>query len=379
MKTKFKNAKGITLIALVITIIVLLILAGVTIATLTGENGILTQASNAREKNKISQAEEEVELAFQVLKIQEQARNLNEDEKIEIVQNELKRSYPEQETKSTITKSGTIYPVEHKGYKFEVNEKYEVSQAKAFDSKEWDKKATSEDCFVWDGNTIIGYNAEPLSGVISIRIPSRCTAIRSDFNTAWEGYRLFVGGIARVEIPETVTEIGDYAFLGFDAMESITIPDSVITLGEGVFINCTNLANVTLSNNLKSIGSQAFGTWGIDHPKCESLKSIVIPDSVETIEDSAFEYCRNLESVTLPKNLKKIGGSAFYRCNLQKIVIPESVTTIGWGAFKYAASNPIYCRVSSKPQGWSSEWNVSRTNNDDEDFYYDVVWGYIGE
>jgi competence protein ComGC len=45
-----KNSKGITLIALVITIIVLLILAGVTIATLTGDNGILTQAGNAKEQ-----------------------------------------------------------------------------------------------------------------------------------------------------------------------------------------------------------------------------------------------------------------------------------------------------------------------------------------
>ena len=48
MKGKLKNARGITLIALVITIIVLLILAGVTIATLTGQNGILTQANTAK-------------------------------------------------------------------------------------------------------------------------------------------------------------------------------------------------------------------------------------------------------------------------------------------------------------------------------------------
>ena len=48
LKERKKQAKGITLIALVITIIVLLILAGVTIATLTGENGILTKAQNAK-------------------------------------------------------------------------------------------------------------------------------------------------------------------------------------------------------------------------------------------------------------------------------------------------------------------------------------------
>ena len=60
-----KKQNGITLIALVITIIVLLILAGVSIATLTGENGILVRASEAREKTKQANAEEQVELAIQ--------------------------------------------------------------------------------------------------------------------------------------------------------------------------------------------------------------------------------------------------------------------------------------------------------------------------
>ena len=58
-----KQAKGITLIALVITIIVLLILAGVTIATLTGENGILSRASEASEKTEIGDEQEKVKLS----------------------------------------------------------------------------------------------------------------------------------------------------------------------------------------------------------------------------------------------------------------------------------------------------------------------------
>ena len=51
-KTKFKETKGITLIALVITIIVLLILAGITISALSGDNGILTNATKAKEQQK---------------------------------------------------------------------------------------------------------------------------------------------------------------------------------------------------------------------------------------------------------------------------------------------------------------------------------------
>ena len=59
-----KNQKGITLIALVITIIVLLILAGVTIATLTGENGILTQADAAKDNTNRAEAIEKINLAL---------------------------------------------------------------------------------------------------------------------------------------------------------------------------------------------------------------------------------------------------------------------------------------------------------------------------
>ena len=63
MKGSFKEKKGITLIALVITIIVLLILAGVSIAMLTGQKGILTQANNAKNATELASAKEKVELA----------------------------------------------------------------------------------------------------------------------------------------------------------------------------------------------------------------------------------------------------------------------------------------------------------------------------
>ena len=61
LKQRKKAERGITLIALVITIIVLLILAGVTIATLTGENGILTRASDAKEQTEIAEVKERVQ------------------------------------------------------------------------------------------------------------------------------------------------------------------------------------------------------------------------------------------------------------------------------------------------------------------------------
>ena len=71
MKNKLKERKGITLIALVITIIVLLILAGVSIAMLTGDNGILTQANNAKKETEVKGLKEEVNLMMQKRKIDE--------------------------------------------------------------------------------------------------------------------------------------------------------------------------------------------------------------------------------------------------------------------------------------------------------------------
>ena len=72
-----KSSKGITLIALVITIIVLLILAGVSIAMLTGDNGILTQAKEAKEANIAGTEKEQIGLAMQSLKMKKQADNVS--------------------------------------------------------------------------------------------------------------------------------------------------------------------------------------------------------------------------------------------------------------------------------------------------------------
>ena len=78
LKEQLKTNKGITLIALVITIIVLLILAGVTIATLTGDNGILTKAQNAKTQNDKATVKEKVDLAI--------AASLDETGKISLEQ-----------------------------------------------------------------------------------------------------------------------------------------------------------------------------------------------------------------------------------------------------------------------------------------------------
>ena len=79
IKGKMREKSGITLITLAVTIIVLLILAGVSIVTLTGENGILTQANNAKEETENAQIIEKLEIAI----LEDQMGNKNEDVNIE--------------------------------------------------------------------------------------------------------------------------------------------------------------------------------------------------------------------------------------------------------------------------------------------------------
>ena len=65
-----KENKGVTLIALAVTIIVMLILAGVTISTLTGNSGITTKAQNAKKMSKVSSEKEAIQLAVSLAKME---------------------------------------------------------------------------------------------------------------------------------------------------------------------------------------------------------------------------------------------------------------------------------------------------------------------
>ena len=121
LKERENGKNGITLIALVITIIVLLILVGVTIATLTGDNGILTKAQNAKEKNAQKTVEEQIKLAVQASKINE---GLVIDKDIleqELTNNGIEITKSENdELPWTVKKDGYVYTISKNG---EVKEK----------------------------------------------------------------------------------------------------------------------------------------------------------------------------------------------------------------------------------------------------------------
>lgn len=123
-----------------------------------------------------------------------------------------------------------------------------------------------------------------------------------------------------------VTSIGEYTF-GLCSITSVTIPNSVTNIGDFAFDVCNRMTSVTIGNSVTSIGICAFEF-------CGRLTSVTIPNSVTTIGTKAFYHCSRLTSVTIGNSVTSIGDYAFDECSrLTSVTIPNSVTTIGDYAF----------------------------------------------
>ena len=119
---------------------------------------------------------------------------------------------------------------------------------------------------------------------------------------------------------------------GNTSVTGVVIPNSVTSIGDSAFQECTNLASITIGNGVTSIGSRAY--YG-----CTSLTSVTIPNSVTSIGAYAFNNCTGLTSITIPNSVTSIGDAAFYLCRvLTSITIPNSVTSIGDSAFSRCTS-----------------------------------------
>jgi Leucine Rich Repeat (LRR) protein len=134
-------------------------------------------------------------------------------------------------------------------------------------------------------------------------------------------------------IPNSVTNIGLCAFAYCTSLTRATIPNSVTSIAGGAFLNCTSLTSVSIGNGVTTLGYDVF-------ENCTSLTSVTIPDSVTIIGgisfygQGAFRNCTSLTNVTLGNSVTEIGPIAFSLCtSLTSVTIPNSVTTIGDGAF----------------------------------------------
>ena len=205
--------------------------------------------------------------------------------------------------------------------------------------------------------------------------------------------------LRRITIPNSITSIGDSAFSFCNSLTSITIPNSVKSIGENVFIGCSSLRSIILPNSITSIGDNAFSYCSSltnisvnKENKCFSSEngilfnkdkselrcypcgkkdeSYIIPNSVKSIVGYAFNCCNSLRSITIPNSVISIGDSAFRGCNsLRSITIPNSVTSIGDNAFSGCNNLTIYGYKNSYAETYAKK-NSKPFNTIDESYIY---------
>ncbi len=345
MEKKLKQNKGITLVALIITIIVMLILVAVSVNVLIKSNLIGTAEKTV---NKYSKAAEEE------------------------------------------SNGGTI---EINGKKYASIEDY-IEGNEQYDPDGWVMAWTCADGGSWSDTIEEGGTAEGDIVAKLYKTGSKITPSSFEFNgktcTFNEGdeYNLVIEGtgtmgalmttegnnitgatgwhkstamymmgasdtcimpyVSKIVVGKGIKNIGGYAFGGDTGLKKVILSSEITSIDEYAFMYCTNLTSIKIPENVKSIGIQAFD-------RCASLTSVTIPSSVTSIGARAFEECTSLSSVTIPNSVTSIEDSAFFKCtSLSSVTIPNGVTSIGYDVFHF-------CTDLSKVKVLATNATVRRT------------------
>ena len=401
-KRTIRKQKGITLIALVITIIVLLILAGVSIAMLTGQNGILTQASNAKIETEKADVEEGISLSVSEFRLGQETNEIPNDKSfIDWLKDKgyIDNNYTLQPTNilgkdistgkgettgkidvykleevtesakiASTTKVAAVEVEEEKEYEvvyYDKNGSREVLNRFSLTTAEVLEEANEEMFDITDDGVITlkdyesYYNNNLTWTIETLVIPRTVRGIEvkkihwdfmGDYSTHYFSSRK---NLKTVIIPEGVIEVGGFKYC--TGLTRVNLPTTLETIHSFAFENCTSLTNITIPDSVTEIWSCAFRD-------CTSLTNITIPDSVTDIGSNTFENCTSLTNITIPDSVTAIGEYAFANCtSISDIIIPSSVTTVEDNVFfDWTSSQTIHVPFASeeeKPEGWSDNWN----------------------
>ena len=365
-----KKDKGITLIALVISLIVLLILASVTIAALSGNNGILTKAKEAKEKTEIVEEKEVVELATISAQMGEEYQSLNQVN----LQKEIDKQYGEGKTivrdngDNTFTvsfiKSKREYDITSKGVEKGKDWNEIMQNAKAPEEQKEERNAGVIGIGT-DGKTVnmdlweytLNNGTYTLNDIDDIKA--------EDANTENKGYLgKIIDGKIEGTVPMYIKGKNDKDFIpvtnlkdtfinvqnDFDELVTTPVIPSTVIEMQSTFSRCGKLRNITnlppkleifkwtfyectSFENFNMFIPNTVTNMGGTFQKCKNLKRFnsEIPNSVINM-DSTFEGCTNLSEFnsTIPENVINMFAT-FSQCeNLTEVnmVIPESVTNL---------------------------------------------------
>lgn len=419
-----------------ITIIVLLILAAVSVATLTGENGILTQAGNAKEETIVGQEKEQVEIAYVSAAVNKLGDKVEKDD----LQQELNKLAGDGKTiVSNISADGILnVKFVETGHNYNVNNG-NVTKAVVDDNgnvvisstpDEWEYETTTYEGYAVltkylgsateivipnyikdDENNLIpvkqvgkAYDASYGANITGILGDNLINTYYSAFtyNTTVkkisisEGIEIIseLGAIENLEnisLPDSITRIGNYAFAGCANLKTIELKSNLTYIGRSAFYKCTNLDNITIPKSVTDIGEYAFSYTSSENVKFENgiqlstisigmfqssnLNNIELPNSIKEIKSKAFELT-SLTDIIIPNGVETIAKSAFSYCKeLAKIYIPNSVTMLeynGYGVFYNC--DPSLLHIYCETESIPSTWK-SYFNETSDATYATVSYG----
>lgn len=345
-----QKKRGITLIALVITIIVLLILAGVTIVTLTGDNGILTRTSQSKFVNELSQLQEELALFH----AEQTTQSLGEYQENSLTAGKERLSYNTKSEEGGNIK--TVLP--------SIPDKYlnriEILKGELLFSSQEEKEIE------WAKSLSIAVNPYQVeNGVLesanenlllvdqngNITIPANVTEIG---NGAFSN----VSGLKNIVIPGNVKKIGNNAFSYNSYLETVMIEEGVEEIGTLAFAFCFNLKQVSIADSVNSIGTQGFYSD-------TSLEQIKLPANLKTLNNFVLASCHKVKEIILPEDLKTINNGAISGTFIEEIEIPRKVQAIAATAFS-SCTNLKRIMVSPQNSNFSVEGGMLINNNSEQ-------------
>ncbi len=193
------------------------------------------------------------------------------------------------------------------------NSKHVIAQIK--DGQAWYYRLQFQDPYDLSSVQLVSPLVVAAKQTGKVTIPSSFSYKGDTFTVKSLDTQVFSGsGVTEVEIPSTVTNIGNQAFYNCTNLTTVTGGTAVKSIGDYAFYNCANLTAVTIGAAVKNIGSYAFG-------KCTNLENVYVPDSVEKLGAYAFKNCESLKTASLPGSLYNTSGANTWFLNCPDVTV----------------------------------------------------------
>ena len=344
-----KNNKGITLLALVITIVILLILAGITLSVVIGENGLIGKSRDAASETKIAQIDEEISLAWANSMVDRSFADLTLERKAEVFEGKLK----EKDSNATVVVSDTDkkeLTVNYKGLE-RIIAAGKNGKANYYSGNTGGNSVNSGSGST-GGNGSAGGNSGENTGGNSGNSGSGNTGGNVDENKATVTFNTMGGSeIASVQVDKgtTVTKPtnptkSEYEFYNwyYDA-SCTTVFDFSVPITNDItlyarWLGVSEYLTYRVEDNFE-VTITGLSELGIERHNLGALPNLKFPSSfnnmpVTKIASEAFKNKNKIPGITISDSIKTIESNAFDGCSgLTELSIPSTVQLIRYGAF----------------------------------------------